>query len=132
MNALKNCCDANELEFDPRAEDGKKFGEPGGMSGTSPALTRKNTRLGDHWALSCCADAATGGAAVSSMVSMSVRVLSHSRSMSPLEAKKRRILAESQRRTSSSTGMRTLMALSLSTVRRAARVMNLASETAMV
>ena len=59
------------------------------------------------------------------MVSMSVRILSHSRSVRPRAAKKRRICAESQRSTSSSTGTSTLMALSLSTVRRATRVMNL-------
>jgi len=44
----------------------------------------------------------------------------------------KRMRAESQRRSFSSTGTRTLMALSLMTVRLATRVMNLASETAMV
>src|SRR5437016_12011344 len=66
------------------------------------------------------------------IVSMSVRTFSHSSKVSPLDAKNLRILAESQFMTFSINGTSTLMALSLSTVRLATRVMNLASLTAIV
>src|SRR5581483_1268248 len=93
----------------------------------------------DYWAaISACAgaaatgDSAITGAGFSWMVRRSVRVLPHSRSIKPCEAKNRRMRAESQRSTSSRAGTRTLMALSLRTVRRASRVMCSASLTAMV
>src|SRR5208282_2386157 len=99
--------------------------DPWGTRGRSGAKERD----GFYCVAAACAVLAL---VLSSMVSMSVRILSHSRRVRPRAAKKRRMVTESQRRTSSRTGTRTLMALSLRTVRRATRVMNLASETAMV